>query len=112
MKHGHIYMQLLNVRPRKPMPPGSYYFPGSGSVANGTCGIAAGMNPIKVSRRCSHDHQEGLKGKGAYLQMLQVLLAYSKMECSRSNGGEIDSPQPGAGLYWAGSGHNKAVYCI
>ena len=111
MKHGHIYIQLLNVRPRKPMPPGPY-FPGSGPVAIDTCGIAAGMNPIKLSRRCSHDHQEGLKGKGAYLQMLQVLLAYSKMECSRSNGGEIDSPQPGAGLYWAGSGHNKAVNCI
>ena len=104
MENGHIYIELLNDRPRKPMPPGSYYFPGSGSVAIGTCGIAAGMNPIKVSRRCSHDHQEGLKGKGAYLQMLQVLLDDSKMECSRSNGGDMDSPQPGAGSIRSGSG--------
>ncbi len=102
MRQAEPIMHLTYVSLHQTMPPGSYYFPDSVLMGFGLSGTVSDTNSI--------EHQEYLEIDGFDLQGQEVLPVEIKSKYSRStrstrsNGGDLDSPHPGAGLISVGTG--------
>ena len=96
MRKPEPIMHLRYVNLHQTMPPGSYHVPDSVLMGFGLSGTVLDTNSI--------EHQEYLEADGFDFQVQEVLPSEIKSKDSLSNGGDLDSPHPGAGLISADSG--------